>query len=587
MIDPAVKDPHLEIKDKVDFWHNKLQGRLARFNSMANFYRLLRPARAADFSGFSNPQVTETTRATEAIATFVYRALTSAQPNFQFLSKNPMVTQEMLWQAEAVVEWQKTATNYNRKLMRGCRSAALFGTLPFEEPWTVNQPYYEATDFCPLSLLQFAFDPLCFDITLSPWHAKIDYVTDGQLRMLAKRMPDVWDPSAIEEAITASQSMKNLSPEVLSRMTAAGYQTYSGTGGVNVSQVYQLIIYYGPLKDDLSYQEWCVATVNDLKTVRCHPSEYKRRPFNVGYMAEFEMEPYAYGVGSVAEQTQPEMNSNQGRIHDVITFSLFNQWLIDRSANIKTSQLRVKPWGGIEVDGNVETAIKALRPQIEGATIGMNMQEMMKREFRATTGASDSLQAIVTEATATESSIAQTEAVRRLSVMAELFSEPVLREHVAKMHENNGMFLDQPFSIAVTGQPDPMRVFPQDLAIDVEVATKIVTDKDFRPQRNKDLLQFLQVVTSIRNQNPQMGQVNLEPFVEEFARGVGMNPKSVWSVIPQLPGLTPPGAGQQPSAPPTAMDRVSNIQNQMQSVRGTAGELGAAAHSDAMAGAPQ
>lgn len=583
MIDTTVQDPHLEIKDKVDFWHNKLQSRLLRFNSMANFYRLLKPPRSADFSGFSNPQVTETTRATEAIATFIYRALTSAQPNFQFLSKNPMVTEEMLWQSEALVEWQKTATNFNRKLMKGCRSAALFGTLPFEEPWVVNQPYYEATDFCPLSLLQFAFDPLCFDITLSPWHAKIDYVTEGQLRAMAKRMSDVWDPAAIEEAISASQNMKNLSPEVLARMTAAGYQTYSGTGGTNVSQIYQLIIYYGSLKDDPTYQEWCVGTVNDLKTVRAHISEYRRRPFNVGYMAEFEMEPYAYGVGSIAEQTQPEMNSNQGRVHDVITFSLFNQWLIDRAANVKTSQLRIKPWGGIEVDGNVDTAIKALRPQIEGATIGMNFQQMLKQEFRSTTGASDSLQAIVTQATATESSIAQTEAVRRLSVQAEIFSEPVLREHIARMHENNQTFLDQPFSIAVTGQPESVRIFPNSLAPDVEVTTKIVTDKDFRPQRNKDILQFIQIVTSIRNQNPQMGQVNLQPFVEEFARDIGMNPKNVWALIPQLPGLAAQGGGEQGPVAPTAMDRVSNIQNQMESVHQNAGELGSAAHSDALA----
>lgn len=583
MIDQTVKDPHLEIKDKVDFWHNKLENRLARFNSMANFYRLLRPARASDFSGFSNPQVTETTRATEAIGTFIYRALTAATPNFQFLSKNPMVDQEQIWAAEQTVEWQKTATNFNRKLMRGCRSAALFGTLPFEEPWVQNFPYYESTDFCPLSLLQFAFDPLCFDITLSPWHAKIDYVTEGQLRDMAKKMPDVWDPVAIEDAITASQSMKNLSPEVLSRMTAAGYQTYSGTGGANTSRVYQLITYYGPLKDDPFYQEWCTATVNDLKTVRCHLSEYQRRPFNVGYMAEFEMEPYAYGVGSVAEQTQPEINSNRGRMHDTVTFALFNQWLIDRAANVKTSQLRIKPWGGIEVDGNVETAIKALRPQLEAVNFGLQLEAMMKTEFRATTGASDNLQAIVTQATATESSIAQTEAVRRLSVMAEIFSEPVLREHISKMHENNRTFLDQPFSIAVTGQEQPMRIYPSTIAVDVEVQTKIVTDKDFRPQRNKDLLQFLQVVTSIRNQNPQMGQVDLRPFVEEFARGIGMNPKNVWAVIPQLPGLTPPGAGQQPPAPPTALDRVSNIQNQMQSVRQNAGELGAAARNDALA----
>lgn len=579
MIDPSIQDPHLEIADKVNFWHNRLQAQLVRFNNYANFYRLIKPPRHSDLSGLSNPQVTETTRATEAIATFIYRALTSADPNFQFLSKNPMATQEQLWISEQIVAWQMMATNYRRKLMKACRSAALFGTVPFEEPWVVNKPYYEGTDFCPMSLLQVAFDPLCFDISLSPWHAKIDYLTEDQLRSMAKKMPDVWDPQAIEDAIAGSMSMKNLSPEVLARMTTAGYTTYSGTGGTNISHVYQLITYYGPLKDDPMNQEWCVGTINDLMTVRLHLSAYKRRPFNFGHMAEFELEPYSYGVGRIAESTQPEMNSNRGRMHDTITFSLFNQWLADRSANIKTSQLKIKPWGVVEIDGNVETALKALRPQLEGVTLGLQMEQMLKTEFRATTGASDSLQAIVTQATATESSIAQTEAVRRLSVQAEIFSEPVLREHISKMHENNLQFLDQPFSIAVTGQQESLRVFPSSLALDVEVITKIVTDKDFRPQRNKDLLQFLQVVTSIRNQNPQMGQVDLQPFVEEFARGVGMNPKLVWSAVPPLPGLTAPGGAPQPNAPPTAMDRVGNIQNTMQSIRSNAGALGALAHS--------
>ena len=210
----------------------------------------------------------------------------------------------------------------------------------------------------------------------------------------------------------------------------------------------------------------------------------------------------------------------------------------------------------------------------------------MKTEFRATTGASDNLQAIVTEATATESSIAQTEAVRRLSVIAEIVSEPLLREHITKMHENNMTFLDQPFSIAVTGRPDGIRIYPNDLAIDVDVQTKIVTDKDFRPQRNKDLLQFLQVVTSIRNQNPQMGQINLEPFVEEFARGIGMNPKHVWSAIPQLPGVTTPGGAPQGTMP-DAMQRLRDSVGAAVAggnVRSNAGEMGAAAHQDALAG---
>src|SRR5712675_2707327 len=118
MIDPELTtDPHLEIKEKVDFWHSRMESKLARFNTMANFWRVLKPQKSADFSGFANPEVTETTRAVEAIATFWFRAMTSADPNFQLLSTNPMVTQEQLWISEQVLRWQMSATNHRRKLL--------------------------------------------------------------------------------------------------------------------------------------------------------------------------------------------------------------------------------------------------------------------------------------------------------------------------------------------------------------------------------------------------------------------------------------------------------------------------------------
>lgn len=579
-LDPAIGTPHDEIKEKVNFWHSRMESQLKKFNGWADFWRLMKPPRAGDLSGFANPQVTETTRATEAIATFFYRALTSAQPNFSFTSFNPNVTQESLWTSETTVAWQMTASNYRRKLMKACRSVALMGTVAVEEPWVVNMPYWEGTDFVPRSLLQVAFDPLVFDISMSSWHAVIDYVTEEQLRDLYRKMPEVWDKAAIESAITSSANAKSISPEVNSRLASAGYQTYSGSSAA-VSHIYELVTYYGCVKADDTYSEWTVGTVNGLATIRAHKSPYKRRNFVFGHCNEFEMEPYGYGVGRFAENQQPEMNSNRGRMHDTVTFSLFNMWLANRAANIKSSQLKAKPWGMVEVDGDIEASLKAIRPQLEGINYGLQIEQLLKTEFRSTTGASDNLQAIVTQASATESSIAQTEAVRRLSVMAEIFSEPVLREHVAKMHENNMTFLDQPFSIAVSGNPKPLRVYPSDLAPDIEVQTKVVTDKDFRPQRNKDLLQFLQVVTSIRNQNPQMGQVNLAPFVEEFARGVGMNPKNVWQAVPMIPGVTTDGGqgGQTPQ--PNAMDRMKQMSDSMAGVRSNAGELGAGAHNDA------
>jgi len=583
MIDPLLANVQDEIKEKVDFWRTRLEGQLGRFNTYADYWRLIKPARKGDLSGFSNPQVTETTRATEAIATFMYRAMTSAQPNFQFVSKNPYVTAESLWISEQLVVWQQVATRYKRKLLKALRSMALFGTVGIEEPWMSDKPYWESTDFLPRSLLQMAFDPLCFDIMSSPWYAVIDYLTDEQLRELSIKNPDVWDREAVESVISGA-SEKTLSSQLMARLSNAGYWPFSGSGSA-ASKLFEVISYCGPIKSDPSGRMYSVGLLNDTKVARGHESSYRRKPFLFAHMNEFELEQYAYGVGRLAESTQPELNSNRGRMHDTITFSLFNQWLANRSANIKTSQMKIRPWGVIEVDGDPETSLKALRPQLEGVNYGIQLENMMKTEFRSTSGASDNLQAMVTEATATEASIAQTEAVRRLSVLSEVASDSLLREHISKMHENNLTFLDQPFSIGVTGEPQPLRIFPNSLAPEVEVMTKIVTDKDFRPQRNKDLLQFLQVITSIRNQNPQMGQVDLKPFVEEFAMGIGMNPKTVWRIIPQIPGATVPG--QMPPMP-NAMDQVESGVQAAEGMRSNAGELGNAAQVSAaeeMAGA--
>ncbi len=584
---------HYEIKEKIDYWHSRLTAQLYRFNTYADYWRLVKPPRSGSLDGFANPQVTETTRATEAIATFLHRALTSAQPNFQLLSHNPMIDQEALWKSECVIEWQKTVIQYARKLLRGLRSCALMGTVVIEEPFVSNMPYYEATDFIPRSLLQVAFDPLCIDISQSGWHGFIDFVTEDTLRDLATRMPDVYDGAKIEELISSSKQYGNMTPEVISRLAAAGYYSFSGgPSTANVSHVFYMVTYYGPLSENPLEpgKEWKVVVVNDLNVIAAHPSPFKRRPVNVAHLNEFELEPYGYGVGRIAESLQPELNSNRGRMHDTITFSLFNMWIATRMANIKTSQLRIKPWGVIETDD--AEGLKPIRPQLEGVNFGVQLENLMKNEFRATTGATDNLQALVTEATATESSIAQSEAVRRLSVMAEIIAEPLVRDHISKMHENNGIFLDQPFWIANTGEGNPpMRVFPSDVGFDAQVITKIVTDKDFRPQRNKDIMQFIQVFTSIRNvMSPQTIGVLL-PFIKEFSRAVQVDPKTVERAlvasamaggIQGNPGSDPAAQGGQP---PTAMDQVGNSLKTAESVRAQAGQLGAAAHGQAQMGA--
>jgi hypothetical protein len=275
-----------------------------------------------------------------------------------------------------VIIWQQDQTGYRQKLLRSLRSVALFGTTGVIQPWVSNMPYWEATDFQPKSLLQIAFDPLSFDISMSGWHAIIDFVTQDMLWDLPKKMPGVWDEEAIKKCIEMSGDSKNLSPELIGRLANAGYSMNSQN---KTSNIYQLVTYYGPLRDDKSHSEWCVSTINDIKTVRGHKQVYKRRPLTFSHLNQFEMEPYGYGVGSVSESLQPEINQNRARMHDTVTFALFNIWLANRSANIKNSQLKAKPWALVEVDGDPENSLKALRPQLEGVNFGVILEKLMRR----------------------------------------------------------------------------------------------------------------------------------------------------------------------------------------------------------------
>jgi hypothetical protein len=128
----------------------------------------------------------------------------------------------------------------------------------------------------------------------------------------------------------------------------------------------------------------------------------------------------------------------------------------------------------------------------------------------------------MTDGTATEVSIAQNEAVRNISVKAEIIAESLMRKHLEQAHINNYSNVAEPF--VISGTNGPVTVYPTDLAVDVDFVVKITTDKDFRPQRSKDLIQALQIMTSIRNNGDSK---IAKPFYIELAKALDVSPTLV------------------------------------------------------------
>jgi len=59
-----------------------------------------------------------------------------------------------------------------------------------------------------------------------------------------------------------------------------------------------------------------------------------------------------------------------------------------------------------------------------------------------------------------------------------------------------------------------LQIFPEDMAYDLDFKVKIVTDKDFRPNRLKMLIQAIQIFTSIRNELPP--NFTMEPWLMKW-----------------------------------------------------------------------
>jgi hypothetical protein len=505
--------------DEVRHWEQTVARHLEDFNTFASTWRLDIPTRGRDLGMYSNTRTSETTRATETLATMMFRMITSQDPNFALYPLRDDVTEQHLYQNESVIRSQMRRLFYRRKLLKSLRGLCLFGTQIVEQPWHMEvgngETYFEGTDFIPRSLLQFAFDPSVPDIKLSDFHTVMDFVSASRLRLIAKSSPGVWDAEVIERAITECKDVSQVNQRVRDRLSKAGYQ-------ITDAKTLLITTRWGV---DENGVEGVATILNEKHLARFHPIPFAsgKRPFLISSMIDFELEPYGYGVGNMGKRVQSELDANRNRNNDLMTFSQFNMWKVARSAGLRSKDLRIRPFKVVELDSI--DSLEALRPDLSGLQAGLQHEERLREDFRAVTGATNNLQAVDSAATATEASLTQNEAVRRVAVLSEVIGEEFVREHVDTCLKNNAQLLDRPLWVSMTGEDAPMMVSPSQLRKAIGVESRITTDKDFRPERTRRMIELLSTLTSIRQQIP--GNVDVLPLVQEVIRSVGINPKKV------------------------------------------------------------
>lgn len=567
--------------DEVRHWETNVARHLDDFNIFASTWRLDIPQRSSSLGAYSNTRTAETTRATETLCTSIFRMMTAQDPNFGLYAMRDDVTEDHLARHEAVLRTQHRRIFYKRKLLKAVRSMVLFGTTPVEIPWWMDQAngktYFEGTDFVPLSLLQFAFDPSCPEIKQSDYKTPMWFISAARLRAMAKGAPGVWDQKAVEDAIEECKDASKVNKRIADRLQKAGYQ---------ITEAKTLIMTTRWGVDPETGASMRATCINEKYLVAYHPNpfEHGRDPFLISSMIDFELEPYGYGVGNLGKRMQAEMDSNRNRNNDLMTFSQWHMWKAARSSGLKMTDLRMVPFKIIQLD---ETgSLEPLRPDLTALKPGLEHEERIKGDFRAVTGATDNLQAEQTQATATEASITQNEAVRRIAVIAELAAEELVREYVELSIKNNAQLLDEPIWANITGEGSPMMILPGQLRKEIGVECKITTDKDFRPERTRRLIEALQILTNIRQQIP--GNVDITPLIQEIMRDFGINPKKVikpysafdrmMDAIKQsqmLAGKVPNG-GVQPGGVPPGGSPPNADQGNASMTAGGAGGAGAA-----------
>ena len=517
------KDILDEVVGKIEDYEKEMSSWIEDSNLYADLYCIRPPKRKNNT--FSNPRLPEMHRAVEALTTTAVRMMTAKDPYFSVNLVDFDVDDKSVYTVQRVLETQARVSQYKQYLTKAFRSLIPMGIVIVDEPfeWVKLNPFgreIPVTRFLPRSILQMGFDRSSIDINFCDWIYTNDIISKGRLQYMAENdATGAWIKKSVEAVI--QDTSKETNEFIQDRLSSANYYAIRG----NVDTSCELVIHHGLLETMNDGLHYIVGVVNRRHIVKflANPDQTGNRNFRIAKWIDFEGEPLGYGLGRLLARNHRAMDANRQKTQDLLSFGTYNIWLKNNAAGINSQDLVMRPNKVIST-GDMG-GLRQLITDTGAALNGLKLEEILKNDFRNASGATDTLQASVTEATASEVAIVQNEAMRRLSVYVENIAESLGRDHFIKMHNNNRMNLDRPFVVSSTN--GPIRVYPKDINIDVDIEMSIVTDKDFRPKRTEQLLKVLELSSSIRQENPDKFMIDTLPIYREIMRSMDVDPKEI------------------------------------------------------------
>jgi len=519
-----------EINDKVLDYENNMSGYLSNVEEWGDMFRVKAPAQR-NKKAFSNPRLTEFFRAVNTVGTMSYRMMTAQDPFFELRPMSLLSYEGQMLRIEATLETQIRESKYKQNLLKACMGLAAFGTQFVEERYEIIGVNafgrrLPITTFNPRSLLQVAFERGTSDISTADWISTSDLVSASSLMSLAEDSPKIgqhWERKVIENAIKDESGLMEMSPFITARMSA---NRYANTDNKKSNK--ELLMYYGKLDCLGDNVEYCAALVNRRYLVKFYPNknQHGKRDMRVAHWVEdpLSLDPIALGIGAVGGKLHKSMDANRQRSQDGIAMASYNMWGRLRTAGINDEQMKIRPLQTIDMDER--NGLFPLLTNLQGPDASLKLEEILRNEFMAASGATPTLQAIVTEGTATETTLAQNEGLRNISVKAEIAAEQFVREHIAICHSNNVQYIKEPINVNKAGFAG--KVYPADLKVDIDVEVKITTDKDYKPQRLTQLKELLGLVLSTKSMHPGLAAMDVVPLIKSIAKGLDINPDELF-----------------------------------------------------------
>lgn len=480
-----------EIEDKVSVYETRMVTRLQRWNEAVELY-MGRTATQKDNSK-SSPNSTELYKAIRAMSNMIMRMLLGQKPPFELecLDLLGYTDPAKIIKSEHYLTNQMEMARFDKACYKAINQLLLYGSVvnhmqfePLRSSFLGQKRYI--TSMRPISLVNCAFSLDSIDIEESSFVALSDIQNKSVLQKLKAHDPEgkMYNLAAIANAMDDKEYQPEINKWVEQRMLCAGYTDGKFENGM------ERRTYYGTLDcmHDTS-GEYCFEVVNRKHIIRAE--EYEGiRPVSISTINNIDIEPLGSGLYDIFGGHLRKIDDSESALVNMVTYA--GACMMQKQNDLQDEDMEhtIRTFG-IIVSGNPLTP---LGPDPRNVMTVDAYRQNEVQKFRNAAGAPDTLQALVNEdqATATAVSLAMNEAVRNLSVMAEVLSPTILKHYLQTALQNAQKYNTSPFVLNMGGAP--ITIVPSDLLIDVNIRIKTTTDQDFRPAKIKNLLAAIQIM---------------------------------------------------------------------------------------------